>query len=182
MDSYPKQKRNARGFLSEAWGQISRRSPSASASREPLPDLSGQSSSPTISAIDQLNTTPHIFSAPEPTNQVGAAPQVPVQVSLPPLGASAASSGASSSQAPTIVVSPTTTAFSSASARLANLFTPTSPAPLAGSRATSGVWVELGAGLRALQKCAGAFPPLQSAISTFISCIDILEVCGLIWT
>lgn len=73
---------------------------------------------------------------------------------------------------PAIIISSTATGTTE---NLANQAALVGVAPKASQQVTGGVWIGLGTALRTLHKNAGLLPPLQSAIGTLVSCLDILE-------
>lgn len=163
-----KSKRSVRKFLRENVNKVFRRSPSPSAPQQ-------------ASQASQVSNTQPSSSPPSTNNQSSATALTnslsPVHHALVPVPSVGTQAPVGPGNVPpTVVISSPATNSSSTNANTANQVALVGAAPSTSQQATSGVWVGLGTALRSLHKNAGLLPPLQSAIGTFVSCLDVLEV------
>lgn len=169
MDPAPsKHKRNISGFLNKKWNKAFRRSPSPGPSTSPKPSQAQSV---------QSNSSPPSGSIVSLAGQVLVPPQAQVQVSasLPVLNNSISTPEGPRDVPPSIVVLAEAAEPSTTNENQLNPIAPISSISHPG-RATSGTWMGLRSALRALHEKTGLFPPLQSAIGTFVDCLDVLEV------
>lgn len=167
-------KRSVRDFLSNNFNKVLRQSPCPSASRKSLRASSVWSpSSPFPGA--QTSLPSHSQSASACTNEDAVETQASAPVSQPLPSASAPVSSEHKTSA--LVVSPVV-ADSSPGEGAESPNTSVDFLPDTCHRVTSGLWTGLKIALSALHKSAGLLLPLQSAIGTFIECLDVLEVGG----
>lgn len=161
----PKNKRSFSKLLGEGWDKSFRRPPSPlpsptpstrSLSPSPFPDA--RSVSPSAS-VGEVETQP-LIQAPQPKPGVSC---------LAPV-----------CKPPDIVISSEAIDPPYANESLAHPETLADSDHDADDRATSKVWAGLVTGLQALHINKRLPSPLQSAIGTFIPCLDVLEVGGLI--
>lgn len=165
-----KPRRSIRSFLRQSANKVFRQAPSSAAIQQPLATPSRcQSTLPN----DHTSRTAYVGSAPAPTIESVAAPKTPGQIPQPAKGASSPAPGAPRNELP----SPSGAASPpSLDESPPNADAPADPALHTGQRTTRGIWTGLEVALRAMHESAGLFPPLQSAIGTFIPCLNVLEV------
>lgn len=173
--SHPKPKRTIGSFLRQKVdGWQSSPSPSTLA-------LSPRPSSPHPSPIDSPSPASRADSVQNSTNQVGAQSQAVVGASLPVPSTNTLNTLGSRYEPPSQVLSSEAGDCSNPDEILVNSSAPISPISHTCREVTGEVWARLGIALRALHKTTRPFPPLQSAIGTFIPCLDVLEAGGFAW-
>lgn len=168
-----KPKRSFRKSLRKQWDKFI----SGQGSRPSSPSPSQQSMETPVSQSPPLSPLPVDLATQTPTSDPGvlsteqAAPGAqPSPTSLQVPGASPAGHAKPAADPPTIVVT------GSPNASAADLGFYVDPGTSTTKQTTSVIWTGLGTALRALQDTTGLFPPLHSAISTLIPCLNILEV------
>lgn len=166
----PNNKRSFSKLLSKEWNKSFRQPPTPSASQSP----SSMSVSPSPLPGDQTRPAGSSLG-----NEGQAIARTSIQTP-PPLPASGLNYPAprdSGDRPPTIVVSSAATDSSNVNEILSHSVTPTAgPTHPTDDRAISKVWAGLVTGLQALSINRRLPSPLQSAIGSFIPCLDVLEV------